>query len=104
MKKKNSFFVQLQYRAFARVVRKVRGDDFCRAESYPARDNLCRLLAAECYEVAEQFARAGNEKYSLQYMKLAARLLGLSLRPKKLSDLEEIKKAVGKLKAERASK
>jgi hypothetical protein len=31
-------------------------------------------------------------------MKLAAKLLGLSLRPKKLSDLEEIKKALAKLK------
>jgi hypothetical protein len=33
-------------------------------------------------------------------MKLAAKLLGLSLRPKKLSDLDEIKKALADLKAQ----
>jgi len=36
-------------------------------------------------------------------MKLAAKLLGLSLRPKKLCDLEEIKRALDRLKAEKAS-
>lgn len=34
------------------------------------------------------------KSFALQYIKLAAKLLGLSLRPKKLGDLEEIKKAL----------
>jgi hypothetical protein len=55
-------------------------------------------MAAECFDLAERFKSEGDERLSLQYMKLAAKLLGLSLRPKKLSDLEEIKKALAKLK------
>ena len=61
-----------------------------------------RIFAAECYEIAEKYAKAKQpkQKLALQYMKLAAKLLGLSLRPKKLSDLDEIKKALAKLKAQ----
>ena len=99
--KKKYFF--LQYRALARIARKVQSEDFSRADSYEARDYLCRLLAAECFEVADRFKDEGDERLTLQYMKLAAKLLGLSLRPKKLSDLEEIKRALDKLKAEKAS-
>ena len=99
LQEKNIFFVcRIQYRCFARIVRKVRGEDFAYAESYAARDHLCRLLAKECFEMAERFKNE-DEKLSLQYIKLAAKLLGLSLRPKKLSDLEEIKKALAKLQA-----
>jgi NTP pyrophosphatase (non-canonical NTP hydrolase) len=58
---------------------------------------MCRVLGAECYELAEKF-RKRDKKLSLQYMKLAAKLLGLSLRPKKLDDLEQIKKALAELK------
>lgn len=97
--KKNIFF--LQYQVIARISRKVRGDDFPRADSYAARDYLCRLLAAECFELAERFKTEGEERLSLQYMKLAAKLLGLSLRPKKLGDLDEIKKAIAKLKEQK---
>lgn len=94
--KKKYFFYQ--YHAFARIARKVRSDDFQRADSYASRDFLCRLMAAECFDLAERFKSEGDERLSLQYMKLAAKLLGLSLRPKKLSDLEEIKKALAKSK------
>ena len=96
LKKKNSFF--LQYRATLRFVRKVRGEDFSQAKSYIARDEVCRLLAAECYGLAKKFAREDEQKLSLQYIKLAAKLLGLSLKPKKLSDLDEIKKAINRMK------
>jgi hypothetical protein len=61
------------------------------------------MLAAECYELAQKFAQEGKQKLSLQYMKLAAKLLGLSLRPKKLSDLDEIKETLARLNAEKAS-
>lgn len=101
-KKKNSFFQHsYYYRAFARLARKVKPGGFTRAQSYYARDDLARLLAEECYEFAHEFAAEKKQKLSLQYMKLAARLLGLSLRPKKLADLDEIKKALAKLKAEK---
>lgn len=101
--KKNNFIFSQFYRTFSRIARKVREEDFCAAESYAARDALCRYLAAEAYGLAKKFAEEEEEKISLQYMKLAAKLLGLSLRPKKLCDLDEIKRALEKLKAEKAS-
>jgi hypothetical protein len=97
-RKKTSFFLQAQYRSFARIARKVRARDFLKAESFASRDVLLRILAGEAYDLAQKFAQAEEEKISLQYMKLTAKLLGMSLRPKKLSDLEEIKKALAALK------
>jgi hypothetical protein len=82
------------------VAKKLQKKDFVEAESFAARDKICRVFAAECFELAQKFAREGEEKLSLQYIKLAAKLLGLSLRPKKLEDIEAIKKALAKLKAE----
>jgi len=99
-KKKNSFFCPDEYHAFARIARRLKKRDFVRAESFADRDEVCRVFAAECFELSQKFANNDNLKLSLQYAKLAARLLGLSLRPKKLSDLDEIKKAIAKLKAE----
>lgn len=98
--KKKMFFLQGQYRAFARVSRKLKRRDFLAAKSYNARDIMCRVMAAECYELAQEAVKAEEKKLSLQYMKLTAKLLGLSLRPKKLSDLEKIRKAIAKLQAE----
>jgi hypothetical protein len=59
---------------------------------------VCQRDRKGLVEVAKQFAERNKEKLSLQYAKLAARLLNLSLRPKRLQDLEEIKKALAKLK------
>lgn len=98
--KKYIFFTQETYRVFRRVAKKLQKKDFVEAESFAARDKICRVFAAECFELAQKFAREGEEKLSLQYIKLAAKLLGLSLRPKKLEDIEAIKKALAKLKAE----
>lgn len=102
--KKNSFFYHAgdegYRRVFCRIARKLKKKDFVAAESFAARDEVCRVFAAECFALSQSFAKAGNEKLSLQYAKLAARLLGLSLRPKKMSDLDEIKKAIAKLKDE----
>jgi len=98
-KKKNSFFVHSA--KFARLVRKVEPEDFASAQSYLKRDKVARLLAAECYALALEFRQKQKEKLALQYIKLAAKLLGLSLRPKRLGDLEDIKRALGKLKTEK---
>lgn len=98
--KKYIFFAQETYHVFRRITKKLQKKDFIQAESFAARDKICRVFAAECFELAQKFAREGEEKLSLQYIKLAAKLLGLSLRPKKLEDIEAIKKALAKLKAE----
>jgi len=104
VEKKDSFFIHASYRSFCRIAgkiapkRRLSGEDFVEAESFGDRDKICRIFAAECYELAKQFAERNKEKLSLQYAKLAARLLNLSLRPKRLQDLEEIKKALAKLK------
>jgi hypothetical protein len=91
------------YRAFARMTRKVRKEDFAYASSYSARDEVSRLLAAECYGLAQKFAEEGKQTLSLQYVKLAAKLLGMSLRPKKLLDLDEIKKTLARVNAQKVS-
>lgn len=102
--KKNIFFIhRFYYRKFARITRKLKPKDFTKAESFQERDKVMRVFAAECYEMAQKFASEQNEKMALQYTKLAAKLLGLSLRPKKLSDLDEIKKALAALKAQESA-
>ena len=105
MNKKNIFFLHthsLYYRSFARITRKLKAEDFVNADSFKTRDEVMRVFAAECYELAEEFAtqQQPKEKLALQYAKLSAKLLGMSLRPKKLSDLDEIKKALAELKAQ----
>lgn len=102
MRKKNIFFQHMIYRSFCRIAKKLKGKDFVDAESFKARDKIMRIFAAECFELAEKLGKQRKEKLALQYAKLAAKLLGLSLRPKKLSDLDEIKKALAKLKSEKA--
>ncbi len=103
-KKRNLFFVAENGESFRhifpRIARKLRQKDFVNAETFADRDRVCRAFAAECFEQSKFFATTNNERLSLQYAKLAARLLGMSLRPKKLSDLDEIKKELARLKAE----
>lgn len=103
MQKKNIFFQHaLYYRSFARIARKLKTKDFVEAESFQARDEIMRIFAAECFRLAQKFRnqKQPKEKLALQYAKLSAKLLGLSLRPKKLSDLDEIKRALAELKAQ----
>jgi len=101
MQKKNIFFIHATYyRSFARITRKLKAEDFVNADSFKTRDEIMRIFAAECYELAEEFAKQNKQNLSLQYAKLSAKMLGLSLRPKKLSDLDEIKKALAELKAQ----
>jgi len=90
----------LTFRAFSRAYKRLDKGKIARAESFSERDEIARLLAAECYEIALHWRRQKKYKLELQWMKLAARLLNLSLRPKRLADLDEIKKALADLKAE----
>ena len=101
-KKNIFFFTQEPYRVFQRISKKLEKKDFVDAESFAERDKICRIFASECFELAEKFATRGKEgkKLSLQYMKLAAKLLGMSLRPKKLEDIEAIRKTLADLKAQ----
>jgi hypothetical protein len=100
VEKKYFFSARETYRVFRRIAKKLNKRDFVEAESFGARDKICRVFAAECFELAQKFAKQGEEKLSLQYTKLAAKLLGLSLRPKKLEDIEQIKRVLAELKAE----
>jgi len=95
------------YRAFRRIAKeleKLEGKDFVKAESFSERDRISRIFAAECYELAKKFAKEQKHRLSLQYMKLACKLLNMSLRPKKLSDLEEIRKVLAQVKKGQAVK
>jgi len=76
--------------------------DVAKAETFEERDKIARLWAAYCYDLAEYFAGQKKFKLQLQWMKLAARLLHLSLKPKKLVDLDEIKKVLAEIKREQA--
>ena len=95
----NAFSANMAYYSFCRIARKLKAEDFTRADSFRARDKIMRILAAECFESAERFAKEENQKLAFQYTKLSAKLLGLSLSPKKLRDLETIKKTLAELKA-----
>ena len=103
-KKRNLFFVAENGESFRcvfpRIARRLRKKDFVDADTFADRDRVCRAFAAECFDQAKFFATIKEERLSLQYAKLAARLLGMSLRPKKLCDLDEIKKEIARLKAE----
>ena len=99
-KKKDSFFYHSPRPLCARIIKELTPETIKKAESFSDRDQICRLFAAEAYQEALNQKKNGKMKVSLQYAKLAARLLNLSLRPKRLSDLEEIKKALSKLQTE----
>jgi NTP pyrophosphatase (non-canonical NTP hydrolase) len=92
--------VFLTFRAFSRAAKKLDKRKIVKAESFSERDEIARLLAGESYEIALHWRKQKKYKLELQWMKLAARLLNLSLRPKRLADLDEIKKALADLKAE----
>jgi hypothetical protein len=97
MNKKRILFFQHTLRR----IRRLKKRDFVDAETFTARDKICRVFAAECFEKAQELANRAQpkEKLSLQYMKLAIKLFGLSFKPKKLEDIEAIQKAVADLKA-----
>jgi hypothetical protein len=62
------------------------------AETWNERDLLCRRLAAFCYDLAKSFLAAKDPKNALKWMNLAARLLKLSMDPKKQYQEEQIER------------
>ena len=84
------------------VGKRLSEEKIVKAESFSDRDKIARLLAAYSYDMAMKFAEKQKYKLHLQWMKLAARLLNMSLKPKKLADLDEIKKVVAQIKREQA--
>lgn len=73
-------------------------DKILNAETWPERDRLLRSLAAKCYDVANAYE--GEPDKALKWMRLVAKLLGLSFVPKRLEDLELIKKEIGEVKGQ----
>ena len=102
VKKKIIFSTFSALRKTAEILERVPTKDIAEAETFEERDKIARLWAAYCYDLAEFFARQKKYKLQLQWMKLAARLLHLSLKPKKLADLDEIKKVLAEIKREQA--
>ena len=74
-------------------------DQIVHADSWPERDRLLKSLAAKCYEVANGFIESDADK-ALKWMRIVAKLLSLSFVPKRLEDLELLKKEVMEVKAQ----
>jgi len=72
-------------------------DQIVHAESWPERDRLLKSLAAKCYEIANSFIESDPDK-ALKWMRVVAKLLSLSFVPKRLDDMELIKKELAALK------
>lgn len=89
-------------RRIARKIGKLRPEDFVDAGSFRARDKIMRIFAAECYALAKKAKEQKQERLALQYSKLSAKLLNMSLRPKKLQDLDAIKRTIAKMKKQEA--
>ena len=73
-------------------------DKILNAETWPERDQLLRSLAAKCYDVANE-CKSEPDK-ALKWMRLVAKLLGLSFVPKRLEDMELIKKEIAEVKTQ----
>jgi len=73
-------------------------DQILHAQTWPERDQLLRSLAAKCYDVANAYKNEPDK--ALKWMRLVAKLLGLSFVPKRLEDLETIKKEVAEVKTQ----
>jgi hypothetical protein len=73
-------------------------DQILRAETWPERDRLLRSLAAKCYDVANAYE--GEPEKQLKWMRMVAKLLGLSFVPKRLEDLELIKRELAEVKTQ----
>jgi hypothetical protein len=72
-------------------------DQIVHADSWPERDQLLKSLAAKCYDIANGYVGVDDEK-ALKWHRLVAKLLSLSFIPKKLDDLELLKKEIAAMK------
>jgi hypothetical protein len=86
-------------RARRRIAKTRLRDQIVHAESWPERDRLLKSLAAKCYDVANSFIESDADK-ALKWMRIVAKLLSLSFVPKRLEDLELVKKEVAEVKAQ----
>jgi len=87
----------------AKVMRRIASktrirDKILHAETWPERDQLLRSLAAKCYDIAN--ACKNEPDKALKWMRLVAKLLGLSFVPKRLEDMELLKKEIAELKTQ----
>lgn len=83
---------------FKRRTQKTRlRDQIIHAETWPQRDQLLKSLAAKAYDIAHSFMEVDPDK-ALKWMRLVAKLLSLSFVPKRLDDLELLKKEIAVLK------
>ena len=92
-----TFCLPPKLRKEKKVRREIRAK-ILRGESFPELDQVIRSLAAKAYNVALLMEKEGDREAQLMWMKLVARLVSLSLEPKKLAELEEIKKALAEIK------
>ena len=90
---------QPRRKARRRIAKTRLRDQIVHADSWPERDRLLKSLAAKCYEVANGFIEADPDK-ALKWMRVVAKLLSLSFVPKRLEDLELVKKEVAEVKAQ----
>lgn len=85
----------------ARITRRTKKtrlhDQIVHADTWPERDQLLKSLAAKAYDVAHSFMDSDPDK-ALKWMRVVAKLLSLSFVPKRLDDLELIKRELAVLK------
>jgi len=86
-----------RHRATRRTSKMRIRDQILRAETWPERDQLLKSLAAKAYDIAHSFMDSDPDK-ALKWMRAVAKLLSLSFVPKKLDDLELIKRELAALK------
>jgi hypothetical protein len=86
-----------QARISRRVKRTRLHDQIVHADSWPERDQLLKSLAAKAYDIAHSFMDSDPDK-ALKWMRVVAKLLSLSFVPKRLDDLELIKRELAALK------
>lgn len=91
----------LQEKPQARITRRTKKtrlhDQIVHADSWPERDQLLKSLAAKAYDIAHSFMDSDPDK-ALKWMRVVAKLLSLSFVPKRLDDLELIKRELAVLK------
>jgi|GEM_PF-6149985 len=85
----------------ARITRRTKKtrlhDQIVHADTWPERDQLLKSLAAKAYDIAHSFMDSDPDK-ALKWMRVVAKLLSLSFVPKRLDDLELIKRELALLK------
>lgn len=69
------------------------------AATFGQRDLLGRLLAMEAYEEAQRCRRLKSHKGYERWLKMVYRFLDFSLKPKRLEELEAIRKELFAIKA-----